>query len=318
MAGRCLNPQKGLSMESTPAARLTRARIALEGLSVGDGLGGFFEFGSLKTVQRYLENNTLPPSPWRYTDDTSMALSIYQVLRDHNVIQQDELAQSFAAHFDRTRGYGMGARALISRMKKGAHWRDVSRELFNGGSYGNGGAMRVAPLGAYFADDLDALTHNAALSAEITHAHPEGIAGAIAVAVAAAYACRLREAEEQVMRSDFIDVILPHVPESEVKQNIVKARDLAADTSLSDAVALLGNGSRVTAQDTVPFALWSAGENLAHYEQAIWNTALAGGDVDTTCAMVGGIVASYTGVEGIPPTWIAMREPLPDWALGSS
>ena len=75
----------------------------------------------------------------------------------------------------------------------------------------------------------------------------------------------------------------------------------------------LGNGSRVSAQDTVPFALWCAGEYLDNYEEALWLTVSGFGDMDTTCAIAGGIVALYTGVEGIPEVWRAAREPLPGW-----
>jgi hypothetical protein len=51
---------------------------------------------------------------------------------------------------------------------------------------GNGGAMRAAPVGAFFADDLAALVEHADRSAAVTHAHAEGRAGAVAVAAAAA------------------------------------------------------------------------------------------------------------------------------------
>ena len=61
--------------------------------------------------------------------------------------------------------------------------------------------MRVAPLGAYFADDLEMVRAQAVLAAEVTHAHPEGIAGAVAVALAAAWACRLRESHSSVASS---------------------------------------------------------------------------------------------------------------------
>jgi len=303
-------------MDSTHEERLRRARISLEGLSVGDGLGGFFEFGKATTLKQYLGNQKLPPAPWRFTDDTNMALSIYQNLRLYGEIKQDELAKSFAEHFDRTRGYGMGARALMNRMKKGEHWRAVSEAMYQGGSYGNGGAMRVAPVGAYFADDVDKVVENARLSAEITHSHPEGIAGAIAVAVATAYATRLLASGERPTRAAFIDLILPHLPESEIRTKTQIARNIASP--MGDVIRVLGNGSGVKAQDTVPFVLWSVGENLHDYEQAIWQTASALGDVDTTCAMVGGIVAVYTGIEGIPAEWVSRREPLPEWALGEN
>jgi ADP-ribosylglycohydrolase len=42
--------------------------------------------------------------------------------------------------------------------------------------------MRVAPLGAFFSDDVDRCVGEARLSAEITRAYEDGIAGAIAVA----------------------------------------------------------------------------------------------------------------------------------------
>ncbi len=79
------------------------------------------------------------------------------------------------------------------------------------------------------------------------------------------------------------------------------------------AVRRLGNGSRVSAQDTVPFALWCAARHLRDYQAALWQTVQGGGDTDTTCAMVGGIVAARVGRAGIPQAWLAAREPLPAW-----
>ena len=73
--------------------------------------------------------------------------------------------------------------------------------------------------------------------------------------------------------------------------------------------------SRISAQDTVPFTLWCSGEQLDHYEEAFWLTLSGGGDADTTCAIVGGIVALSTGLDGIPAEWRARREALPDWAF---
>ena len=86
-----------------------------------------------------------------------------------------------------------------------------------------------------------------------------------------------------------------------------------SNTSVKEAVTALGNGIRVSAQDTVPFALWCAAEHLDDYERAQWLTVSGLGDRDTTCAIVGGIVVMRTGVEGIPHEWLATREPLPSW-----
>lgn len=294
--------------------KLKRARIALEGLSVGDALGGFIE-GSHRPTTLVWVRERRPPDvrEWHWTDDTNMALSIYAILRRLGRIDQDALALHFAEHYARGRGYGAGARRLLTYIREGGHWHEVAPNMFNGGSYGNGGAMRVAPLGAYFADDLDAVVENARLSAEVTHAHPEGIAGAIAVAVATALAWKLR-GQEKPSRQQFIEQVLEYIPDSEVKS---RARRVA-ETSVTDIATItqmIGNGSQISAQDTVPFVLYCAARWLDNYEEAIWQTMSGGGDVDTTCAMVGGIVACYAGIESIPQAWRNKREALPDWAF---
>jgi ADP-ribosylglycohydrolase len=292
--------------------RLARARCSLEGLSVGDALGGFFEFAGAHAVKR-IAARVLPQPPWHYTDDTMMALSIVSVLRQRGAIDQDLLVRSFAERYERARGYGPATRAVLARIRRGEHWREAALSLFGGqGSYGNGAAMRVGPLGGYFADDLAAVAEHARRSAEVTHAHPEAIAGAIAVAMAAACAWRLR-GRPAPQSHEFLGLILPLVPTSQVRDAIGRARDLPPETLAQAAGAALGNGTHVSSPDTVPFALWCAACHLGNYQEAIWQTASGLGDVDTTCAIVGGIVALYTGAEGIPAAWRQACEPLPDW-----
>ncbi len=205
---------------------------------------------------------------------------------------------------------------LLARIGAGEPWSVAAPDLFEGqGSFGNGAAMRVAPLGAYYADNLQAAVEQATRSAEVTHAHPEGIAGAIAVAVAAAWACRLRDEPAPPYRADFLDLVHAAVPGGEVRSRLRRARDLSDRAPVQSAVAVLGNGIGVSAQDTVPFALWCAATRLNDYEEALWLTVSGLGDRDTTCAIAGGVVASYTGVEGIPSSWRQDREPLPSWTL---
>lgn len=105
--------------------------------------------------------------------------------------------------------------------------------------------------------------------------------------------------------------MIGYVPPGEVASKIRRAHDLALETTVQSAAGVLGNGSQVTAQDTVLFVSWVAAHYLDNYEDALWRTVSGLGDMDTTCAMVGGIVVMYTGVEGIPPEWRRNREPLP-------
>lgn len=301
--------------------RMARARCSLAGLSVGDALGHHWMVHFLRgaALTGAFPRDHLPPPPWYFTDDTTMALALVSLLQHEGVVDQDRLAAEFAAQFmeDPFRGYGAGMLSYATKISHGQSWREASGSQFSGlGSFGNGAAMRVAPLGAYFADSLELLVDQAQRSAEVTHAHPEGIAGAIAIAAGAGWAWQLHEKGARPNRAEYLDQLLPLIPESEVRATIRRARDLSSKTTVEAAAARLGNGSQVSAQDTVPFALWCAGEYLDDYATAIRQTLRAGGDMDTTCAMVGGIVVLFGGAEHIPPEWISAREPLPPWTEG--
>lgn len=305
-------------MQSSHEERLKRARASLEGLSVGDAFGEQWFCVSSAVRPNLIRSRAEPAPVWPYTDDTQMALSIYSNLSQFQEIEQDHLARSFAEHYDPARKYGASMRGLFLKIQDVTSWQEAAASLFEGqGSYGNGAAMRVAPVGAYFADDLARVLDNARRSAEVTHSHSEGIAGAIAVAAATAWACNYRNMGIVPSRQVFLDQVIPFIPESEVRSRAIRAREIDS-TNLWGIVSLLGNGSAISAQDTVPFCLWCAGEQLANYEEALWLTASAGGDVDTNCAIVGGIVASYTGSEGIPQNWLRSREPLPDWPFNET
>ncbi len=256
--------------------------------------------------------STSTATGWRFTDDTQMALSIVENLRRYDEINPDAVALSFSRHYDNTRGYGAAMHELLPRLETES-WREAAPALFDGqGSFGNGAAMRVAPVGAYFADDLDAVIENARRSAQVTHAHAEGVAGAIAVALAAALLRQARDSSSWSGR-DFLKQILDLTPRSEVQEGIRHARGMLQESDVREAAAVLGAGERVTAQDTVPFCLWCAARHHESFEDALWLTVSGLGDRDTTCAIVGGIVAAGLGTESIPAAWLQSREPLPTW-----
>ncbi len=298
------------SLSPKPADRLQRALVALDGLSVGDAFGQQFFIPGMR--ESCLIGRRPPPPRWRYTDDTVMALAVVETLKQHGRIEQDALAGRFAERYSQepTRGYGAGAQKLLREIANGGDWRTLSRALFSdSGSWGNGGAMRAAPLGAYFADDLQLVVQEAALSAEVTHAHPEGIAGAIAVAVAAAWCCQIVSAAAPNGR-EMLQAVLEHTPESATRLGIEQARDIPLDEWEYTAANLLGNGDKLTAADTVPFCLWCAAAHLDSYADALWAAMHVEGDIDTNCAIIGGIVASSIGGSGIPAEWLRSREGL--------
>ena len=308
-------------------ALLNLAYESLHGLSVGDALGAQYFVPGNRVAD--LEAGRTPAPPWPWTDDTEMACTVVAQLRDRRLsaegvgsVGQDELVLLFAERCESYRGYGPGSVVALHAVRDGRPWREVAAALFDGaGSCGNGAAMRVAPVGAYFHQDLDAVAGVARATAEVTHAHPEGIAGAVAVAVAAAVAVQARLAERPPQAADLLEAVADALDDGATRRSVVRAIRLA-EVDVAEAAYELGNGSQSTAQDSVPLALWAAARHLDDYRAAVTAVIEAGGDVDTTAAMTGGVVAAYTGVEGstttgctgVPRHWLAAREPLPDWA----
>lgn len=296
-------------------SRNARAGLSLQGLSVGDAFGECFFSISLNdyALAQYLATRQLPPGPWRYTDDTEMALAVVGVLEAHGAVDRDALADAFARRYaaDEHRGYGAGARRILREIGDGVAWRDASTKAFEGmGSLGNGGAMRAGPIGAYFAHaGDDVIVEQARRSAEVTHAHPEGQAGAVAVALAAAFAWRHCGRQDASLAAEFFEYVLRFTPKGEVHQRIGWAAELPASYAIETVVSVVGNGTKISAPDTVPYALWCAAHHLHRFDDALW-TAVAGlGDIDTNCAIVGSIV-SLSDPAGVPAAWVERREAL--------
>jgi ADP-ribosylglycohydrolase len=300
----------------TPSAA---ARDSLEGLALGDAFGErwFPLFRPARDAFDQIRVRRTPEeSPWHWTDDTAMALGVYRILTVYGAVHQDDLALVFAVTYraDPYRGYGRGMHLLLPALAdRPSDWRTAARGLFDGeGSLGNGAAMRVAPLGAWFRADLDEVVEQAVFSAEVTHAHPEGVAGAVAVAVAAALAARSRGLPAP-HGAALLAEVADRTPAGPVRDGLRRAAEVPADTPAWQAADLLGNGQKVRAADTVPFALWSAAHHLDSLADALWTTAEGLGDVDTTCAVTGGTVAARTGLAGLPAGWAERREALPGW-----
>ncbi|MET4671928.1 ADP-ribosylglycohydrolase [Streptomyces sp. PvR018] len=299
----------GMTTNPPPAtaAGLAAARRSLEALALGDAFGErwFPLFRDRRRAVNEIRARRTPQEPlWHWTDDTALALALQRSLDERGRVDQDHLALCYALAFDadQARGYGHGMHLLLPQLLVApADWRTLAPGLFDGGSLGNGAAMRVAPLGARFHEDLDRVAEQAVLSAAVTHAHPDGIAGAVAVAVAAALS----------VRGEFtLEAVADRTPEGPVRDGVRRAAETPFTTEPWRAADLLGNGQRIRADDTVPFALWTAARHGDDLEGALWATAEGFGDVDTTCAITGGVVGAVTGTAGAPEEWLRRREPL--------
>lgn len=288
--------------------RIKYAKRALDGIALGDCFGQSF-FMPDETARQRIKNREILNEPWYFTDDTVMAIGIFQILEKYGEINQGALARVFAENYalDWHRRYGGTAHSILRSIGEGQNWREAASGAFDGmGSMGNGGAMRVAPVGAYFADDMDKVLYHARASAEITHAHIEGIAGAMAVAAASALLLNKKLGRYGGEGEDFLRDVADKLPESDTRYKILSAVSVKKESSIDFAVSMLGNGIRLTAQDTVPFCLWCAAYFYTSVEEALWTAVSALGDRDTICAIVGGMVSLFA--DELPQQWSGYME----------
>lgn len=144
-------------------------------------------------------------------------------------------------------------------------------------------------------------------SAEITHSNMEGITGAIAVAIATAIATESKIENLEISPIEFIERIVKELPDTDTKSKIKKSLSVPYHYNIETVKTILGNGSKIMVQDTVPFSIWCSAFNLMDFEEAIWKAVSVLGDRDTICAIVGGIVIMSTNA-GIPKDWMESVE----------
>jgi ADP-ribosylglycohydrolase len=283
----------------------------LEGLSVGDAIGEALSYQHARA--RNLDDfSTFGQGNIRFTDDTAMALGIVECLSRCKTIDPDVLAWIFARNYksDPERGYGKMTRKILTQLGDGGSWRTLSASAFSGGSFGNGSAMRVGPLGAYFWDDFGKVCDTAAATARVTHFHNEGIAGAVAVAIATAAATRSRGEPPEHAAQIIWQSVLEMTPSGTTAIALKLASSLDTAHKSTHVAKIVGCGYDVSCQDTVPFAIWNACRCLSDFQEALLSTVEVGGDCDTNAAIVCGIVASYGTSSCIPEAWRRARERL--------
>src|ERR1043165_2403913 len=74
----------------------------------------------------------LPAAPWRFTDDTQMALSVVAILETYGGIEQDALAHSFAKEYEGARGDGPAIQSFLPRLREGKPGQEGAPSLFSG------------------------------------------------------------------------------------------------------------------------------------------------------------------------------------------
>lgn len=274
---------------------------ALVGTGVGDALGAPFE-GWYWFMPEEIEAVAERREVLIYTDDTHMMIGVAESLIRAGGFNGEDMAQTFVKNYELEpfRGYGPGPPRIFRLIRVGAAWDEVAQGLYGGGSYGNGSAMRIAPVGVLYHDNPVMIREVAYKSSQITHAHILGKEGAALQAYAIALATNL-DPLGAFDRGNFLAKLINYVQEGVYWEKLNQIEAILNRPDKTKVTIELGNG--IEAFNSVPTAIYSFLSQPHSFAQAVLHAISLGGDTDTIGAMTGAISGAYLGIESIPDSW---------------
>jgi poly(ADP-ribose) glycohydrolase ARH3 len=290
-------------------AETTQDRLAgaLAGTALGDALGRPFE-GRRRVSEREVAAVIRSDAPLRWTDDTHMAIALAEsLIAKGGEVDPQHLGDTFAAayHDEPWRGYAGGPPRVFALVQQGSSYEEAAASLYEGGSYGNGGAMRCAPVAMVAAPNLDRAALLAAAQARTTHAHPLGIDGAVLLACSIVHAVTVPA--DGHWTQELVDQVAERLGTAAMGERLRAIGALLPDTAaLSRLAQDLGSG--VAALESVPTALAVFLARRDDPVGAITEAILLGHDTDTVGAMTGALAGAHHGLSRLPRRLLARLE----------
>jgi len=280
---------------------------SLVGVALGDAIGASRE-GHGMAAEQDIRHIAKIEHPLRYTDDTHMTIGVAESLIENRGFNGAHMAKCFADNYFKEpwRGYGPGPPRVFQLLRNGHAWDKAASHIYPGGSFGNGAAMRVAPIGLLLWNDPANLREVAYQISMITHSHSLGMEGAglqgraIALAVA-------ENPDNQLDSQTFISRLLEFTTEDVYRSKITKFSSLLERSDDRQTVVReLGHG--IEAFNSVPTAIFCFLAHPKDFTSAIVYAVSLGGDTDTIASMAGAISGAYLSIEAVPHAWQAHLE----------
>ena len=233
-----------------------------------------------------------------------MTLAVAESLVAQGTLDGPDLLQHLTARYDPVRGFGKGMKIAASAFSDGRPWQECAFAAWREGSRGNGAAVRAAPVAIVRWPSSAAFREAVRISAIVTHAHPEAVDAALVQANAIDIV--LTDPDLVQNPSAFLDSLLSRLQPLDpvISNGLTTVRNLLharADT----ATAARTLGTSTLAKESVLAALWTFLAMHDSFREAVTGACMLGGDVDSICALVGGLSGALHGAQFIPAQWIA-------------
>jgi ADP-ribosylglycohydrolase len=236
--------------------------IRVLGAIIGDIIGVPYEFHNIKKV-----DFPLFCSKSTFSDDTVLTIAVAEALMEGHgdeAATERAMVTSIRKYGKMFPDAGYGGRFNM--------WLNLENtEPY--GSFGNGSAMRVSPVGWFF-DDIETVEKFAEISARVTHNHPEGIKGAKSVAGA-------------------IFLARAGADKEEIKAYVSGNYQYDLDRTLDEIRPFYRFNE--TCQGSVPEAFIAFLESES-FEDAVRKAVSIGGDSDTIAAIAGSVAEAHYGI----------------------
>jgi ADP-ribosyl-[dinitrogen reductase] hydrolase len=280
-----------------------RARGCAVGAAVGDALGMPLEFGPRQPAERLVRDMRAGRIPaGSFTDDTEMALALAESLLAHCPLDADDLARRFVAwHQAGPDDVGIHTSTVLSGIAAGRPWQEVveAAQRRRPDSAGNGSVMRCWPVALAHWGNLDRLLADSRLQSQVTHSHPECVAGSEFVNATIFHLIHQASPAEAMGRA-LVDVQLPPPLRTVVEAAPERPRQ-----------ALKNSG---WVRHTLESAVWGL-LTTDSFEEAVVQVVNLGNDADTAGTVVGALAGAAYGLEAIPSRWRTLLKG--EWPLRS-
>ena len=231
---------------------------------------------------------------WRISDDTQLKLATCESIVEFAKVSPEHIAESFVNWFRDRRITGIGSSTLkaLRDLEAGAHWAlaGAKGEM----SAGNGAAMRVAPLAFHLDPALPRDRQTIRDVCRITHHNEEAYIGALVIVSA----IRWLAFDESASPVQLFEKVLPCLPDSRVRDRILKLSTLSDEQTVADIANQFGSSG--CAVESVPLALYAA-RSIVRWplEVVLLSTIEVGGDTDTIASMTGQIAGAWIGASQV-------------------
>ena len=298
-------------------------RGCLLGAMIGDVAGAVVEAESpayisktYRSVDQILSTQSVPEftgPAWqvgRFTDDTQMMLCVAEWLLAGESDFPERLLARFAAAYEPWRRYGPGTASILRMFPEHkADWRELATAMFPHGSHGNGSAMRAAPVGLAYHNDLAKLPTVAMASSRPTHSHSLAYQGAVLQSLAVAMVLTSSELNAQRFLQSMRAALLYFSDLLHDTSKFLGALDeiesgLTRGAACREMSSILGAG--IAAHEAVPMAAYCFLRHPDSFERVIHEAVFIGGDTDTIASMAGAISGAFHGHRAIPSKWLEL------------